>query len=61
MLDDSSPDAWGTGYFADPNVPWLQNTWQFVRPFLKYLVDKYPAQGGIYLSEFGFAEAYENE
>lgn len=42
-------------------MPWLQNTWQFVRPFLADLVKRYPTKGGIYLSEFGFAEPYENE
>ncbi|RSH88885.1 hypothetical protein EHS25_002547 [Saitozyma podzolica] len=58
---DSTPFGWGIGDFADPKVPWLQNTWQFVRPFLADLVKRYPTKGGIYLSEFGFAEPYENE
>ncbi|ORY32853.1 glycoside hydrolase superfamily [Naematelia encephala] len=59
---DSTPAAWGIGNFGNwPTTPWLQNTWQFVRPFLADLVNRYPTKGGIYLSEFGFSEPFENE
>ncbi|WVQ99492.1 hypothetical protein IAU59_006627 [Kwoniella sp. CBS 9459] len=58
---EPTPYAWGLADFADPRVPWLQNTWKFVRGFLKDLTQRYPTDGGIYLSEFGFAEPEENE
>ena len=32
-----------------------------MRPFLADLVKRYPSEGGIYLSEFGFSEPFENE
>jgi beta-glucosidase len=32
-----------------------------VRPFLADLAKRYPTEGGIYLSEFGFSEPFENE
>ncbi|OCF32930.1 hypothetical protein I316_05267 [Kwoniella heveanensis BCC8398] len=58
---ESTPYAWGLADFADPRVPWLQNTWRYIRGFLKDLTQRYPTNGGIYLSEFGFAEPEENE
>jgi beta-glucosidase len=32
-----------------------------MRPLLCRLSERYPTKGGIYLTEFGFAEPYENE
>lgn len=32
------------------------NTANYLRDQLKWLTEKFPAPGGIYLSEFGFAE-----
>ena len=62
QADDSTSAGWAIGNFGYwPTVPWLQTTWQYVRPFLADLVKRYPTKGGIYLSEFGFAEPYENE
>ncbi|WWC61993.1 uncharacterized protein I303_104580 [Kwoniella dejecticola CBS 10117] len=58
---ESTPYEWGLADFADPRVPWLQNTWRFLRGALKGLTEQYPTSGGIYLSEFGFAEPEENE
>ncbi|WWD17113.1 hypothetical protein CI109_101550 [Kwoniella shandongensis] len=58
---EPTPYAWGFADFADKRVPWLQNTWQFLRQSLSDLLRRYPTDGGIYLSEFGFAEPGENE
>jgi hypothetical protein len=42
-------------------MDWLHNSWQHIRPLLQRLNDMYPTTGGIYLTEFGFAEPHENE
>ncbi|WVW84118.1 hypothetical protein I302_106147 [Kwoniella bestiolae CBS 10118] len=58
---EPTPYEWGFADFADQRVPWLQNTWKYLRGFLKGLLEQYPTSGGIYLSEFGFAEPVEDE
>nr|XP_019003140.1 uncharacterized protein I203_04177 [Kwoniella mangroviensis CBS 8507]OCF66601.1 hypothetical protein I203_04177 [Kwoniella mangroviensis CBS 8507] len=56
-----TPYEWGPADFADQRVTWLQNTWKYLRSFLKGLLEQYPTSGGIYLTEFGFAEPVEDE
>ncbi|CAO3660122.1 unnamed protein product [Umbelopsis vinacea] len=46
-----APGGWGYGQQADPRSNWL----------LKYLTKTYPSKGGLYISEFGWAEAFENQ
>ena len=60
-IDYPGPDAWGLGPFAASDVTWLLNTWPLLRTNLKGLADRYPTRGGLYLTEFGFAEPGENE
>jgi beta-glucosidase/6-phospho-beta-glucosidase/beta-galactosidase len=56
-----APGGWGYGQQADPRVSWLINSWFALREQLKYLTETFPSKGGIYISEFGWAEAFENQ
>ncbi|KAG2174287.1 hypothetical protein INT43_004310 [Umbelopsis isabellina] len=56
-----APGGWGYGQQADPRVNWLVNSWFALRDQLKYLTKTFPSKGGIYISEFGWAEAFENQ
>ena len=59
---DSSDAGWAVGAFGNgPTTYWLQNTRQFLRTLLAQLVERYPTEGDIHLSEFGFSEPFENE
>ncbi|KAI8579915.1 hypothetical protein K450DRAFT_239709 [Umbelopsis ramanniana AG] len=56
-----APGGWGYGQQADPRSNWLVNSWFAIREQLKYLSKTYPTKGGLYISEFGWAEAFENQ
>lgn len=56
-----APGGWGYGQQADPRSNWLVNSWSAIRDQLKYLTKTYPSKGGLYISEFGWAEAFENQ
>ncbi|KAJ2960401.1 hypothetical protein NQZ79_g4209 [Umbelopsis isabellina] len=56
----STPGNWTYGQQADPTAPQLVNSWFALRDQLKYLTKTFPSKGGIYISEFGWAEAFEN-
>jgi len=51
--------GWALGASADPLSPWLADTSSLLRYQLRWLTDNFPAPGGIYISEFGFAEPFE--
>ncbi|KAK7687310.1 hypothetical protein QCA50_009815 [Cerrena zonata] len=55
----STQSGWAVGAAADPLSPWLADTSQWLRYQLNWLTKTYPTPGGIYISEFGFAEPYE--
>ena len=59
--DDASPYGWGIGDFSSPKLGWLHGSWQYMRPLLKRLNERYLTPGGIYLTEFGFSEPYEDQ
>lgn len=52
------PNGWNIGAAADPYTPWLHQATDWVPTFLKYIQDTWPS-GGIVVSEFGWAEPYE--
>ncbi|KAK0443127.1 glycoside hydrolase superfamily [Desarmillaria tabescens] len=52
--------GWAIGPAADPLATWLQATPVAVRTLLKGLHSRWPSNK-LYVSEFGFAEPYENE
>jgi beta-glucosidase/6-phospho-beta-glucosidase/beta-galactosidase len=51
--------GWNVGYAADPGSPWLHKATDWVPAFLHYIQDTWKPSGGIAVSEFGFAEPYE--
>nr|BCO16662.1 beta-glycosidase [eukaryotic synthetic construct] len=53
------PSGFAIGQSADPLSSWLVNSAPFIRDQLKFLTQTYPAKGGIYFSEFGWAEDAE--
>jgi len=55
----STSNGWGLGAGADFLAPWLRNAFAHLRLQLKFMSETYPAPGGLYLSEFGFAEPFE--
>lgn len=55
----STSDGWGVGASADFLSPWLQDAFRYLRLQLKFMSENYPAPGGLYLSEFGFVEPFE--
>ncbi|KIJ57308.1 glycoside hydrolase family 1 protein [Sphaerobolus stellatus SS14] len=55
----STHSGWALGAAADPLSPWLSAVPNLLRYQLRWLTDNFPSKGGIYLSEFGFAEPYE--
>jgi len=52
------PNGWNIGAAADPYTPWLHSATDWVPIFLKYIQNTWPS-GGIVVSEFGWAEPYE--
>ncbi|KAK0443328.1 glycoside hydrolase superfamily [Desarmillaria tabescens] len=52
--------GWAIGPAADPLATWLQATPVTVRTLLKDLHSRWPSNT-LYVSEFGFAEPFENE
>ncbi|GJJ11077.1 hypothetical protein Clacol_005308 [Clathrus columnatus] len=55
----STVTGWALGAAADPLSSWLGDTSSLLRYQLNWLYDNFPAPGGIYISEFGFAEPFE--
>lgn len=55
----SSSGGWLVGPAADPYSPWLHKATDWVPLFLRYIQDTWPSRGGIAVTEFGFAEAFE--
>jgi len=55
----STSDGWALGAGADFLAPWLRDAFRYLRLQLKYMSETYPAPGGLYLSEFGFTEPFE--
>lgn len=52
------PDGWNIGAAASAYTPWLHQATDWVPAFLRYIQDTWPS-GGIIVSEFGWAEPYE--
>ncbi len=55
----SSSGGWNVGPAADPLSPWLHKATDWVPPFLHYIQDTWKPSGGIAITEFGFAEPFE--
>ncbi|KAB8291666.1 hypothetical protein EYC80_006466 [Monilinia laxa] len=55
------PDGWLVGTPADPLASWLHKAVDWVPTFLRYIQETWPSKGGIVVSEFGFADPYENQ
>ena len=53
-----NPAGWNIGPAADPYTPWLNSATDWVPLFLHYIQNTWPS-GGIAVSEFGWAEPYE--
>lgn len=51
--------GWDVGYAADPGAPWLHKATDWVPLFLHYIQDTWKPPFGISVSEFGFAEPFE--
>lgn len=51
--------GWLIGPAAAVGAPWLHKATDWVPAFLHYLEDTYKPRGGIAITEFGFAEPYE--
>lgn len=51
--------GWNIGYAADPASPWLHKASDWVPIFLHYIQETWKPSGGIAVSEFGFAEPFE--
>ena len=51
--------AWLIGYAADPLSPWLHKATDWVPAFLHYIQDTWHPAGGVAVTEFGFAEPFE--
>ncbi|RDI82971.1 hypothetical protein Vi05172_g6805 [Venturia inaequalis] len=51
--------GWNIGYTADVGAPWLHKATDWVPAFLHYMQDTWKPAGGIAISEFGFAEPFE--
>jgi hypothetical protein len=50
---------WNIGPAADPLSPWLHKATDWVPTFLRYIQDTWKPAGGIAVTEFGFAEPFE--
>ncbi|KAK7687319.1 hypothetical protein QCA50_009825 [Cerrena zonata] len=59
VTQHSRVNGWPIGATADPANTGLSDTTQHMREFLKWLSEKYPSPGGIYITEFGFTEPFE--
>ena len=53
--------GWNIGYAASPGAPWLHKATDWVPRFLRYIQDTWHPKGGIAVTEFGFAEPFENQ
>jgi beta-glucosidase/6-phospho-beta-glucosidase/beta-galactosidase len=51
--------GWNIGYAADPLSPWLHKATDWVPAFLHYIQDTWHPSGGVAVTEFGFAEPFE--
>ena len=52
--------SWNIGPAADPRSPWLHKATEWVPALLHYLAETWNPPQGIVISEFGFAEPFEN-
>ncbi len=55
----SNDGGWDIGPAADPGSPWLHKATDWVPALLHYIQDTWKPAGGISVSEFGFAEPFE--
>jgi beta-glucosidase/6-phospho-beta-glucosidase/beta-galactosidase len=55
----SSSGGWNIGPAADPGSPWLHRAADWVPAFLAYIQKTWKPAGGIAVTEFGFAEPFE--
>ena len=55
-----NPDGWLIGAAADRYTPWLHSAIDWVPAFLHYIQNTWPS-GGISVSEFGWAEPFEDQ
>ncbi|KAK5137436.1 hypothetical protein LTR08_009015 [Meristemomyces frigidus] len=62
MQSQVTASGWDVGFAADPGASWLKSVPSGLRTFLNYLQTTYTGPRGkdIVLSEFGFAEPFEN-
>ncbi|KAF2724396.1 glycoside hydrolase family 1 protein [Polychaeton citri CBS 116435] len=51
--------GWVVGASADPGAPWLHRAYDWLPAFLHYIQDTWPSAGGVAVTEFGFAEPFE--
>ena len=51
--------GWDVGYAPDPGSPWLHKATDWVPRFLHYIQDTWKPSHGIAVSDFGFAEPFE--
>ena len=57
----ASDGGWLIGPAADYRASWLHKATDWVPIFLHYIQDTWKPAGGIAITEFGFAEPFENE
>lgn len=55
----ASSGGWNIGPAADPLSPWLHKATDWVPQFMHYIQDTWKPKGGIAITEFGFAEPFE--
>lgn len=57
---ESGNSLWNLGPAADPHSPWLHKATDWVPALLHYIEDTWKPPLGVVVSEFGFAEPFEN-
>lgn len=55
----ANDNSWNIGFATDPDAPRLHKIADWLVPFLHYIQTPWHPAGGIAVSEFGFAEPYE--
>lgn len=53
------PDGWQIGPLSDPGASWLAKATDWVPQAMREIQDRWHPEGGILVSEFGFAEPFE--
>jgi hypothetical protein len=57
--DLATSGGWNVGPAADPLSPWLHKATDWVPAFMHYIQNTWKPAGGIAITEFGFAEPFE--